>query len=436
MVTYLVQSLERLFASLVPYGNRPLQPAWHFPVHLAICILTIALPVGKQARLLVVLPAVLYSTFSRIAYTTGAVKDDYFNAMQFLVLTLNFVNHLVLRPYLTGKEARYMSSGSSRARNNLKEKVEEQRTTDSRLQDSRLQGKALSECTTFAQRLGWTVRLLTTFRGIGWNWQIKKIPENPDLDLSNGQAAVRHFRRLISVLVLHAVYLYIMTFTGTLQTRMRSRDDSPAWQRLLLHTLFTWSVQLWMIDSSKIIYHGLAATTLALKMQSPSDWPPYWGPFSDCWSVRTVWGDSYHQLFRHTFDNYSNLLVSLLDLSRGSFASRYTKLYTSFFVSVVIHWWFSFCAAPDEQGSFWFFMSQAVIISVEDAGRWAWRAVTGRNENDELTTFERVFGYVWTFCWFTYSWQIEIHFQMGTVEPMPFEPDLRGMASRHALLWM
>jgi hypothetical protein len=427
----MAEALETWFAKTIQYDQRPPQAAWHFPVHLAICFISTALPLGKKIRLFLILPVVLYNTLIQITYTTGAVKDDYFNALRFLIFTLTFVDHLIIGPTIKGEEARYIRSSppsppSPPQQNGTHDKIKPKA--------SHHDGQALSECNTFRERLIWTTRLFTTWRGMGWNWQINKLPANPDVHLLRGQAALRHLRRLAKYYIRHAMCLYIMTFTQTLLARQWGDDTNWRWQKLALDILLIWSAQLWMIDSSKFMHHMLATLTLTTNLCSPSDWPPLWGKISNAWSVRQVWGEAYHQFFRRTFEVYSNLFASALGLRKGSFASRYTKLYASFFVSTLIHWWFSFCGAADEQGNFRYFMSQAVIISFEDFVRWAWRGATGRKESDALTRFEKIFGHVWTFCWFTYSMPIQVFFEMGTIEPLPIELDLRDLGRRHALM--
>ena len=146
----MAELLENWMARVIPYGQRPPQPAWHLPVHIAICFLSTALPLGKRVRAFFILPIVLYNTLLRITYTTGAQKDDYFNAMAFLIFTLNFMDHLVVSPLIKGEDARYIGS---------------ERTQDlSKPKPSRHDGQALSDCATSQERLIWTARLLTNWR--------------------------------------------------------------------------------------------------------------------------------------------------------------------------------------------------------------------------------------------------------------------------------
>jgi hypothetical protein len=85
-----------------------------------------------------------------ITYTTGAQKDDYFNAMAFLIFTLNFVDHLVVSPLIKHEDARYIGS---------------EKTQDiSKPKPSEHDGQALSDCADFQERLIWTARIFTNWR--------------------------------------------------------------------------------------------------------------------------------------------------------------------------------------------------------------------------------------------------------------------------------
>ena len=47
-------------------------------------------------------------------------------------------------------------------------------------------------------------------------------------------------------------------------------------------------------------------------------------------------------------------------------------------------------------------MLQPLVITIEDFVRGCWRKYSGCSEDDQLTAFERAFGWTWTFLWFSY----------------------------------
>jgi hypothetical protein len=96
-------------------------------------------------------------------------------------------------------------------------------------------------------------------------------------------------------------------------------------------------------------------------------------------------------------------LARLLGFRKGSLASSYLQLYVAFTMSCIYHEANIFHAVRRDIGEFVFFMPQPLAITAEDFVQWCYRQITGRNKDDELTTFARLCGYLWVFIWFSYS---------------------------------
>ncbi|EME84991.1 uncharacterized protein MYCFIDRAFT_83040 [Pseudocercospora fijiensis CIRAD86] len=368
---------------------------------------------------------------TRRAERTGeSASDDYFVCLITLLTFLSFTDHMVIGT-LQGRQARLLNSPKGPRSGPS--------TTVKTFKNHGIKGVALEDCVSYKERFYWACALLSSWRGIGWNWQVAKVPSNPDIGLTNRQAASRHLMRVVKLWIRRSVEMYLINFSATLRTRNTNDGDGSLAYTLAIEATFIWSCQMRMWDSSKMLYSTAAAIATFLGICSPAEWPPLFGRVGNAWSVRRTWGQVWHQSFRRTFEVYSGLLVSTLGLKKGTFASRYTKLYASFFISFVIHSWYSFCAGPDEMGNFRFFMSQAVLITVEDGVRFVWRETGGRNHEAPVTRFERVVGYVWTFVWFTYISQ-EVHqvfFEKGLIHPETgLEEWLSDLARAHALLFL
>ena len=111
-------------------------------------------------------------------------------------------------------------------------------------------------------------------------------------------------------------------------------------------------------------------------------------------------------------------------LRPGSWQSSYTQLYLAFIISALLHVGGDVMANGGKlarsPGSPWFFFSQAIAITVEDAvigiaGRAGWRLPTWAS---------RALGYTWTFAWMVYSLGPYIsYFRFGAETRMyPFSP--------------
>ncbi|KXT15069.1 hypothetical protein AC579_1504 [Pseudocercospora musae] len=85
-------------------------------------------------------------------------------------------------------------------------------------------------------------------------------------------------------------------------------------------------------------------------------------------------------------------LTRFLGLRKGTLMSRYAQLYLTFFFSLMLHWYLIINATRKDGGEFNFFLSQPIIITIEDFVQYCWRRYTGRSRSDPLTTFERTVG--------------------------------------------
>jgi hypothetical protein len=149
--------------------------------------------------------------------------------------------------------------------------------------------------------------------------------------------------------------------------------------------------------------NGMYVVTSAICVLSgltePSDWPPLFGEWSKTYTVRTMWGSTWHQMMRRTFTTYGNLVThNILGLRKGGFWSKYAQLYTAFFLSAVIHVYGAYVLTGKSCNEWTFFLSQAVIIMIEDHVLDAAKAA-GIKPN----FFWHSVGYIWVIAWFSYS---------------------------------
>lgn len=83
--------------------------------------------------------------------------------------------------------------------------------------------------------------------------------------------------------------------------------------------------------------------------------------------------------------------------------SRYLQLYLAFFLSFAVHWSQAYNVARRDCGELAFFMSQPVIITVEDFLQWVWRRSVDPERRESLALLEYRVGYAWTIAAFTFT---------------------------------
>lgn len=90
------------------------------------------------------------------------------------------------------------------------------------------------------------------------------------------------------------------------------------------------------------------------------------GNFFHATTVRNFWGREWHQMIRRVISTPGTLLRNALGVKRGTMLSSYMQLYVGFAFSVVMHAAGALNVSRETLGEPWWFMSQAVMITIED----------------------------------------------------------------------
>ncbi|KAI1337101.1 membrane bound O-acyl transferase family-domain-containing protein [Xylariaceae sp. FL0016] len=289
-------------------------------------------------------------------------------------------------------------------------------------------GVSIEDLPSLKQKLLWAVALQSTVRGIGWDWQVKGVPAHPEAtSLPRWKWLEMQALRVVRHLILRAIALYTLGFCRVLQASSTSAQVIK-----LYDVAIAWSGAMWLYQSILILGSAGGFMTVSRGVDEPWQWPSMLGPLTEAWSVRQMWGVSYHQMFRRAFQEPSIKLTRFLGLKKGSLGSRYFQLYFVFALSAFYHFWGQFIVSRRDQGEWAFFMTQPLLITLEDFVQWNWAKVVGpvSCRSAHLRRFERVVGYVWTFACF--SWTLTPHVRnragLGAAgKPAPLE-----LGSRHA----
>lgn len=156
-------------------------------------------------------------------------------------------------------------------------------------------------------RVKWALGLITTLRGVGWNFQISTLPETK-FSKSRGQC-VR--RTVVTILLCHLAWYTSGATCGFLARLLR--DPETATRYSLLSTIFGYKpVQMGVVSAAwgvrNILFTVLVSSYLKLlfvgcgiggrRWGDEREWYRMFGRFEDCWSVRSVWGRVWHQSIR------------------------------------------------------------------------------------------------------------------------------------------
>lgn len=332
----------------------------------------------------------------------------------------------------------------------------------------------------FLHRLDWSIDLITTFRGINWNFKVPiktyavPPPEGNPPELSEKAAelnknALRDLRRTA---IRNFIYYYFVvdvlkTFMITdpywlgiapLESRSpwiwlsKLNDILPGATRFVrlsvslsavvaaLTIIFSLSPLFFTIVLPYIAGDKLYAITKSPLLEVWM-YPPQWGSMFDTLcnkGLAGMWSTWWHQMFRYGISEPSRLLIQKLNISPRGQAARALQLFIAFGLTASIHAAASsttFSIIPCRPSHpFIFFIGQAVGILIQtEASR----------RLNAIMSFPRVirragnFGFAFVFLWYIGPYLADDFARCGIwlFEPIPISP-LRGLGFGPGDCWI
>ncbi|KAK0470476.1 membrane bound O-acyl transferase family-domain-containing protein [Desarmillaria tabescens] len=261
----------------------------------------------------------------------------------------------------------------------------------------RLKGqKSAVDSAPLSERLRWGIRLWSSPRGVGWMHQPNRLcaPVSPD---TTRLAFIRRclFVVVLNVFLLDAVSIYNRANPAFLGDGI-SMADRP-WLLLYVDLL------AWVLTSQAQmrILHGIVSIVSVLsRLSVPRDWVDPFGSLLDAYTLRRLWGRTWHQFVNRFASSHGKYLARrVFRFPPGTLLSSLIQLYTSFATSVFLHMVADFTMFKrwNVGGSLWFFSIQPFAIMCE-TGVIALSQKPGHSGDPGLWT--RLIGYTWVWTWF------------------------------------
>ncbi|KAF2146991.1 uncharacterized protein K452DRAFT_294505 [Aplosporella prunicola CBS 121167] len=153
---------------------------------------------------------------------------------------------------------------------------------------------------------------------------------------------------------------------------------------------------LYVLVVSNLIAIALVATGLS----SPSDRPQLFGSVKDSYTLRNFWGVVWHSCLRSCLISHADFVADkILRFPRGTLLSRYTRIFSAFLISGIIH---AICergmgVSGKEGGGLVFFPAQALGIMLEDGAQWV---AGSRSQHWRL---RQIIGYIWVVAFLSWA---------------------------------
>ncbi|KAJ3982014.1 membrane bound O-acyl transferase family-domain-containing protein [Lentinula detonsa] len=255
----------------------------------------------------------------------------------------------------------------------------------------------------FLSRFWWSWKLILTPRGIGWTHEpTNVIPPRPRSQSRISFIISQLPSTIILIFVADAANLLLRSHPGFLPGGPSIAEVGPL-MRYMNVLLFASS----SFYALQLQYKLFSISVTAIGLSHPEHWPDLMGFWSDAYTIRRLWGRTWHQIMRRWVSAAGNFIAQKsLRLSPGTKLSAYTKLFVAFLISGIIH---QFGDYSLQHRNFWaggslaFFLSQAVVIMIEDGV-----IALGKRAGVRDGTFIRLLGYFWTATWFAFCLPIWI----------------------------
>jgi hypothetical protein len=363
-----------------PLDERKPIPAIYLPATFALTLL----PFFSSRRRLaawIILPIIVWMCVLAPCYTFGDPSADFYRSSGFIIMPLWFVDFAILSSQDGNNALLYV--GNSKGETTLARRIE--------------------DCPSIWSKLRWAYELMIpSHRGIGWNWQIRNVPDDPVAYLSNRRWVLHQIKKAVVAYIGSILMLVTLGFASAFEQKQDDLAElSTPNTSFLVDPMIGWAGALWIYCRLQSFYSSASAISVALGIYERWQLPPLMGNVRDAWSVRQFWA-VYHQTMRRMVSAPARRITRGLGLQKGSLTSGIAQLFLAFGVSTVVHQYQMFNVTRRDMGEFAFFMSQPVVITLEGVVMWLWRRFVPQS-GPRISILELGFGYAWVFLWFSFS---------------------------------
>ncbi|KIJ41217.1 hypothetical protein M422DRAFT_68273 [Sphaerobolus stellatus SS14] len=262
--------------------------------------------------------------------------------------------------------------------------------------DRKLQGQEQpTPSLSFLDRIKWGVKYSISIRWIGWEMESKAALLPRRTWNSRQKFLFYQFIWAITYGIMLDIALLPITFRPSVSGDPTKTASYPLIWRYMIIGVTPPIACLGL----QITYSICSILLVLFDLSNPNEWPPLFGPLKESYTIRRLWGRTWHQFFR--VDGTKALLNHAQYFTDGFLKLKNRKLknlvqlFTVFFLSGLIHEAGDYAVHRRWNGSsMCYFLVQAAGIALEDLLGIP-RAIGGK----EASSQKRWVGYIWTYGW-------------------------------------
>ncbi|KAK6355955.1 hypothetical protein TWF718_000331 [Orbilia javanica] len=280
-------------------------------------------------------------------------------------------------------------------------------------------------------RIKWGLLLIVSQRGIGWNFEVS-VPSTKYPPNRTAFVCQALFILLQIYLGLHLTKIGYEYMVGVIRQDI-SVAENPWIYDLCKNELFQMVIILWgwvisIVSHISLLYNIAGIICVGFGVggfwKEIGSWPRTFGRWREVWSIRNMWGKSWHQSLRRCLNAPGEKIADALfgDPSQLSHVARlvrrYFLLFSAFACSGILHAGGVYFVTvtnpmPFEDSvpvstrpawyvSGYFFYVQAVAITLEDFICWV-LGISTNEEEVQKSPIRWFLGTVYTHAWFVWS---------------------------------
>ncbi|OJJ84629.1 wax synthase family protein [Aspergillus glaucus CBS 516.65] len=251
-------------------------------------------------------------------------------------------------------------------------------------------------------QLTWAFWMPYNYRRVRTPWQIKRLPcfrrDEPGYVPGRGGFLVTCAGKavlcgsLVRILTVDLRYAGLEEQLGILWGQ---REDVTLLHRVLVQTSFMVPFAVLIRAVIVGVYSVMALSCVGLGISEPALWPPISGSLLDAWSIRRLWGLTWHQMLRTCLVSNINFVFSVLRIPSSSAVAYILRLVLVFALSGLVHLGMDlgFSVPIKNSGALHFFTVQAFGMMFEQLVDYVWSTVFGNNTRTSIAG--RIVGYLW-----------------------------------------
>jgi len=257
-----MESMTPLWYSWPQLADRKPMPPHYQPLIFVLTIVPFFFS-SRRRIAICIFPLILDLCLRSPCYTFGNPSADYYNSSFFIAVPLWFLEFAILAPQKGPDAPAYIV-------NPKRSDIRSERAVDDM---SLTWQKVLRVCSL----------MVPSHRGIGWNWQVKGVPDGPNEGFSKWAFLCRHARKMMTAYLRSMGMLVLLGWGSAVEVRLSS-EARP--HHFMVDALIGWSGAIWVWDRLNFAYSFMAAASVASGVCETWQWPPLMGKLGNAWSVR------------------------------------------------------------------------------------------------------------------------------------------------------